>query len=148
MKKTSNTNKSMQLHSYQYLQLALVLIFVAVFTGIGSWFVASSHAQTGYCVNSTYRYGSVSGCVSDIQIILDYAAATFGHPYNGTKLVVDGDFGSKTLAQVKHYQGYFGLGADGIVGPKTWASLCHTSQRAKNGTYYFNVGFSAGCWKY
>ena len=35
----------------------------------------------------------------------------------------DGDFGSITEAGVKGYQAAAGLGADGIVGPKTWAAL-------------------------
>jgi peptidoglycan hydrolase-like protein with peptidoglycan-binding domain len=39
-------------------------------------------------------------------------------------LVVDGKYGSKTKAAVIAYQTKKGLQADGIVGLKTWASLC------------------------
>ena len=38
-------------------------------------------------------------------------------------VVVDGNFGSKTEAAVRAFQRIHGLVPDGIVGPKTWASL-------------------------
>jgi N-acetyl-anhydromuramyl-L-alanine amidase AmpD len=36
---------------------------------------------------------------------------------------IDGNFGPKTEAAVRHYQQRNGLKADGMVGPKTWAKL-------------------------
>ena len=42
----------------------------------------------------------------------------------GHKLVVDSDFGQKTHDAVVALQKSKSLEADGIVGPKTWASLC------------------------
>lgn len=35
----------------------------------------------------------------------------------------DGDFGAGTLSAVKNFQSYYKLGADGIVGQKTWSKL-------------------------
>ena len=41
-------------------------------------------------------------------------------------VAVDGAYGSKTEAAVKAFQKEQGLGADGIVGPKTWPKLVVT----------------------
>jgi len=41
-------------------------------------------------------------------------------------LVVDGQFGPKTEAAVKTFQGNQGLKADGIVGGLTWTDLLNT----------------------
>lgn len=39
------------------------------------------------------------------------------------KLGLDGEFGGRTDAMVRQYQTRAGLGIDGVVGPRTWASL-------------------------
>lgn len=59
-------------------------------------------------------YGQHSGCVTELQELLNK---------HGAHLAVDGDFGPVTLAAVKSYQSSHGLSVDGIVGPKTKASL-------------------------
>lgn len=41
----------------------------------------------------------------------------------GYKLIVDGDFGAKTVNAVKDFQRARGLVSDGIVGAKTWSEL-------------------------
>ena len=38
-------------------------------------------------------------------------------------VVADGDFGNKSDIAIKNFQTKFGLGADGVVGPKTWNAL-------------------------
>jgi peptidoglycan hydrolase-like protein with peptidoglycan-binding domain len=58
--------------------------------------------------------GQDSGCVTELQQLLDE---------DGAGLVVDGDFGSLTLAAVESYQSSHGLSVDGIVGPLTKAAL-------------------------
>jgi peptidoglycan hydrolase-like protein with peptidoglycan-binding domain len=59
-------------------------------------------------------YGQISGCVTELQELLNK---------HGAHLGVDGDFGPATLAAVKSYQASHGLSVDGIVGPATKASL-------------------------
>lgn len=57
---------------------------------------------------------SNSKAVADLQLLLNA---------RGRELVVDGDFGPKTLAAVKAFQEQNGLHPDGIVGIRTWAAL-------------------------
>jgi hypothetical protein len=58
----------------------------------------------------TVRLGSVGETVRILQTELQ-------------GLVVDGDFGPKTLAAVVAFQGSNALEPDGVVGPKTWGIL-------------------------
>jgi len=61
------------------------------------------------------RKGSRGAAVSHLQTLLKNHGASPG--------AVDGDFGPKTLAAVKHFQSSHHLGVDGVVGPHTWAAL-------------------------
>ena len=40
-----------------------------------------------------------------------------------TKLLLDGQYGSKTSEAVKEFQRYAGLAVDGVIGSQTWDSL-------------------------
>ena len=61
------------------------------------------------------KKGSKGANVETLQILLN------GRGYNcGT---ADGDFGSKTNAAVKKFQGAKGLTQDGVVGKQTWGKL-------------------------
>lgn len=44
--------------------------------------------------------------------------------YQKHSVLIDGIFGSGTMAAVKAYQTLRNLTSDGIVGENTWASLC------------------------
>ena len=61
------------------------------------------------------RTGSRGDAVRKLQELLNAKGYTCGS--------VDGIFGSKTYAAVLAFQKANGLGADGIVGPLTWAKL-------------------------
>lgn len=50
-------------------------------------------------------------------------------------LVVDGNFGHKTLARVQEYQGNNALSVDGIVGPLTWGALLGHTTRETTGFF-------------
>ena len=41
----------------------------------------------------------------------------------GSPVTIDGTFGPNTEAAVKHQQGTFGLGQNGVVDDNTWAKL-------------------------
>ncbi len=62
----------------------------------------------------TLRQGSSGAAVKTLQTRLR------AHGFN---VAVDGQFGPGTANAVKSFQRARGLGADGVVGPKTWAKL-------------------------
>ncbi|MFF2731990.1 peptidoglycan-binding protein [Streptomyces sp. NPDC058008] len=64
---------------------------------------------------STQRTGSTGAQVKALQTLLDQQGYEAG--------AVDGVFGSATGSAVTAFQTARGLGADGIVGPKTWTAL-------------------------
>jgi hypothetical protein len=61
------------------------------------------------------RQGASGPLVASLQRILNEKA--------GQGLAVDGQFGPATHAAVENWQRFFGLGVDGVVGPKTWNCL-------------------------
>jgi peptidoglycan hydrolase-like protein with peptidoglycan-binding domain len=61
------------------------------------------------------KKGSTGAAVTKAQHLLELMGYDPGP--------IDGIFGAKTEAAVKRFQTDFGLTADGIVGPKTWAML-------------------------
>jgi hypothetical protein len=65
----------------------------------------------------TLQMGSTGDAVKSVQRTLNRWYPTL------SRLAEDGIFGAATRARVIYFQGRAGLGADGIVGPKTWAAL-------------------------
>lgn len=62
---------------------------------------------------TTVRRGSTGPAVKRLQALL---VANFGQ-----KVTVDGNYGPQTSTAVLNVQRFFGLTADDVVGPKTWA---------------------------
>jgi peptidoglycan hydrolase-like protein with peptidoglycan-binding domain len=52
---------------------------------------------------------------------------------HGSALAIDGVFGPKTEAAVRHFQQSKGLTVDGVVGPQTWAALILTVRQGSSG---------------
>jgi lysozyme len=67
----------------------------------------------------TISWGSTGPAVKQAQCYLNDSLKPWLH----TPLVVDGQFGPKTDAAVRTFQGCAGIGVDGIVGPVTWSKL-------------------------
>jgi peptidoglycan hydrolase-like protein with peptidoglycan-binding domain len=66
----------------------------------------------------TLRFGSRGPDVIELQTRLNASP-----PTRQALLVPDGQFGGKTRARVREFQGGNQLAQDGIVGPKTWGRL-------------------------
>jgi zinc D-Ala-D-Ala carboxypeptidase len=75
------------------------------------------HADACYTWNRTLRRGMSGGDVTQLQI------RVAGYPGFGNVLAIDGAFGPATEGAVKRFQSAYGLAADGIAGPKTYAKL-------------------------
>lgn len=69
------------------------------------------------CTTTVLKSGSKGTCVTQLQNALSVRGIPSGP--KGT----DGSFGPSTRAAVIEYQKLYGLKADGIAGPKTWATI-------------------------
>jgi len=118
---------------YRVLQIVLpALALCAALGGIGTQdTLAASHSPfasqtaTGRSCPPTIAYGLTGRWVRVVQTTLN----TNGwRDPNGQQLVVDGQFGPKTLFVVRNFQSIYAPPADGIVGPQTWNALgsCNT----------------------
>lgn len=72
---------------------------------------------TGGPTRPTLKRGSTGAAVTSLQSFMNRAFGSY------SKLTVDGDFGPATENVMKEFQRRVGLGADGIVGPATYAKL-------------------------
>lgn len=74
----------------------------------------------------TLSQGSTGTVVRYLQTVLNEGRGDFS-PDTNPPLVVDGDFGPKTAAEVKGAQQMGNITADGIVGLQTWALPVHAA---------------------
>ena len=65
---------------------------------------------------SELKLGSSGERVEKLQAILNANFTEFKKDY----LTVDGQYGPATEQKIKDLQTFFGLGVDGVCGPKTW----------------------------
>lgn len=109
--------------------IALVISFTAPIIGTAG----AAPAQAASCTSYKYSRGGTGTCVKYIQQILNGASANGQSTCtrNGTKvrdatnyLTADGVWGSRTNDRVKRFQSSHCLSSDGVVGQKTWQSLC------------------------
>lgn len=67
--------------------------------------------------------GSDGQVVHRLQTVLRNGKSQWGTGPGG----VDGEFGPKTRASVEAFQGWAGVGVDGIVGEQTWDASLHAA---------------------
>ena len=72
----------------------------------------------GFVLRDGSRDSSTDNCVSTEQNFLNQYRSLWG----GQILSVDGQYGSKTEAQVRKFQNYASIGVDGVVGHQTWSN--------------------------
>jgi lysozyme len=89
----------------------------------------SAAAQATVCGHSTarptVRQGATGADVKEVQCRLNLAM----EPAHFPPLAIDGNFGAGTKGRVIALQHCANLGADGVVGPNTWARLVDWSSR-------------------
>lgn len=106
--------------------LIVPVVAMVVVAGIGSYVLTQSHADSLPCVRKVVSaHKGYDKCVDHIQLMLNTAD---DHKASNT-IGRDGKFGPQTLGRVKGYQTNHNLSSDGIVGPKTWHSLCTHSTK-------------------
>ena len=109
----------------------IALVGAGAATIVASGVAGAAPAQAAnHCVNYSYGYGGHAKCIGYIQKLLNFekigAKSKYHKPAASySKLAVDNSYGAKTRANVKGFQRYWGLKADGIVGPKSWHILCY-----------------------
>ncbi|AXA97790.1 hypothetical protein CEP17_09920 [Microbacterium sp. PM5] len=92
----------------------------------------------GTCRSYNYSYGGNGNCVSYIQTLANHKLPTIA----GYRIAVDGQYGAATRTAIIRIQQRWGLAADGIVGPNTWAALCSAGTVSN----YAGESFTAAEW--
>lgn len=98
---------------------ALVASLFALVTVLGMTVATAQPAAADGCYSwsRTLRSGASGADVSELQIRV---AGWAGY---GVNMGIDGQFGSQTRTAVINFQRAYGLGADGVAGPATFAKI-------------------------
>lgn len=79
--------------------------------------VSPAHADECYTWGRTLSQGASGADVAQLQI------RVAGHEGYGVNMAIDGSFGAQTAAAVRGFQSAYGLAADGVAGPATYAKI-------------------------
>lgn len=120
--------------SLKFLSLAGLTLGLAVLFNLGN-----ANAASAACVDNLYRKGSSGTCVRYMQTLNNAYAPTYVKAVS-----TDGIFGWRTDSSVRSLQSFFGLQADGIVGPKTWKVLCTTQAGWRDSSGRSHMAIPAG----
>ncbi|MDR2649747.1 MAG: peptidoglycan-binding protein [Clostridiales bacterium] len=100
---------------YEISRVYAAVIRLAELDGEGQFIGVGASPPT-----SVIRQGNTGSDVAQLQFLLNY----IGQYYPSVPSVIENSsFDSQTVNAVKAFQSYFGLTADGVVGPATWNML-------------------------
>lgn len=98
------------------LLACFVMVMAGTVIGVGAT-AGTAHADECYTWSRTLKEGATGADVTQLQI------RVAGWVTSGERLSYDGVYGARTAAAVKKFQGAYGLAADGVAGPNTYAKL-------------------------
>lgn len=101
------------------LQRGLVALFLlaASLLAVGATTTAPAAADECYTWSRTLSSGASGSDVAELQIRV---AGWAGY---GVNMAIDGSYGPRTTAAVRGFQAAYGLSADGVAGPATYAKI-------------------------
>jgi zinc D-Ala-D-Ala carboxypeptidase len=98
------------------LLACFVMVMAGTVLGVGAT-AGTAHADECYTWGRTLSEGTSGSDVTQLQI------RVAGWVTSGERLSYDGVYGARTTAAVKKFQSAYGLAADGVAGPNTYAKL-------------------------
>ncbi|GAA4791564.1 D-Ala-D-Ala carboxypeptidase family metallohydrolase [Streptomyces ziwulingensis] len=98
------------------LLVSFVMVATGVTLGVGAT-AGAAHADECYSWGRTLSQGASGADVTQLQI------RVAGWVTSGERLSYDGRYGARTAAAVKKFQASYGLPADGVAGPQTFAKI-------------------------
>jgi len=97
--------------------MAVMLLSVGTTAGVVAVTAGPALADGCYTWSGTLSEGSSGEAVRQLQIRVS------GYPGAGAVLALDGAYGPGTKAAVQRFQSAYGLSADGVAGPSTFAKI-------------------------
>ncbi len=119
--------------------LAAFAVTLASLVAVTAATTVPAHADECYSWSRTLASGASGSDVSELQIRV---AGWAGY---GVNMAVDGDFGGQTTTAVKNFQAAYGLSADGVAGPATYAKIYELQDADCTPAHFSYAEVDGGC---
>lgn len=119
--------------------LATLLLTVTTLVALVGTTAAPAHADECYSWGRSLSAGASGADVSELQVRV---AGWAGY---GVNMAIDGSFGAQTTAAVKGFQAAYGLGADGVAGPATYAKIYELQDADCTPLHFSYAEVDGGC---